>query len=631
MNFNTSTKRRVASADRLNMIEQYHTDEKNLKTRANMSLACLQQEEYTDTPYRNICYSCASQIFYAYKEGAYLAGFSVNKGNKGYRWMGLSSPYLLLYAPGNKVQDASGIEYSPMLDDVEGCWSMFKYFGGRDDNLNDYEDVFDDSCIRQRNIIELIEKRGNVLEDMDVQTDFWGNISKQAWKKEVVTDVKLKKWNSDPEPKLPSVSDFRGLVSKTSSEASALSYARSIANINLSNQREPWMDYFFVENMRNTVPTFLIHDDNYTREFVDYVSGKLAEEVFFQSDDGLSWAILTPFIKEINIVGKTIKPEYENEYNLATEKIKKEIYETYPENYFNCKYELKVKFSKVSVKFSTEGEIPMKLVEVPSGNALCDIVKNYSEQLVTELRRAYNTFLDAPELTRCLEHEPDAVYSRGISLLRNSYFGSKSSCENIINYCRDTLIPWISKRAEALYAQTTDDENADKFIKALSKRLNKNTGTLMIWYQNIVSIDQANTDLKKEKDIVIAFLKGIATTSCYENTDPTLSCNSYCPNYIDLKQLDSLYESNYDYCFHKGDTVYICDDTHTELKATVINAEDIYIKSTSYQNATFREDGKIENTINTHDRVLRLTLDRKLPTYYCNGNDVSSLRCSKIY
>jgi hypothetical protein len=228
-----------------------------------------------------------------------------------------------------------------------------------------------------------------------------------------------------------------------------------------------------------------------------------------------------------------------------------------------------------------------------------------------------------------LEHEPEEFYKKVIRILGNANFTAVSSCKNVIDFCKTEILPWAKLRARALYEQTIDDENASKFIQALSKRLNKNTGSLMLWYQNIISIDQADEDLRKEYNLTLAFLKGLATCACYVNNDPSLSCNSYCPNYIDLKPLDPMY-SVYKYSFGKGDTVYICDDTHTELKAKVVNAQYVYITTTSYNEATFDSENNIQNTIMSADRVLRLTLDRKLPTYYCNGNDVSSLRCSKI-
>jgi hypothetical protein len=122
----------------------------------------------------------------------------------------------------------------------------------------------------------------------------------------------------------------------------------------------------------------------------------------------------------------------------------------------------------------------------------------------------------------------------------------------------------------------------------------------------------------------------MAVSYCYSNTDSSLSCNTFCPNYIDIKPLDTLY-NRVGYSFNNGDTVYICDDTHSEIKARVLNVETIYIRSTSYNEATIDENGDLQNTMLVRDKVLRLTLDRKLPTYYCNGNDVSTLRCFKIY
>jgi hypothetical protein len=631
MNFNSSTRRRIASLDRLNMIDQYHTDEENIDKRAGISLASLFNEGYPDFQYRNICYDCASQIYHAYKEGSYLAGFVLNRSNKGYRWISPTSVYLPNYAPASSVRDSSGVVYSNTVNDVSGCWNLFKYYGGRDSNLRDWEDVFDDECIRQRRLIEVENEYAPVMEDVDISQDFWKYVSQRKYFKIMVKDVKLKKWESEPEPSLPTVADFRGLVSRTSEEASMKKFATLLANLNINAVREPWFDLFNVPNAKGRIDDFKIHDDNYSKEFVEEVYRKLNKDLYFQSDNKLSWMACEVFTKEIKIVGKKIKPEYEVEYNNATDKIKAEVYNTYPEYYFDCKYELEVSILKNYYSYESGVDtIPMKLVEIPSGNALCEIVKKYCDELVGVLYYAYNAFKTSSEHTRCLEYEPETVYPSAKKIISDAYLDSVTGCQNIIEYCRNTLLPWIDKRADALYAQTTDDENASKFIQSLSKRLNKNTGSLMMWYQNIVSIDQAVEDLTKEKNITTAFIKDMAVSYCYSNTDSSLSCNTFCPNYIDIKPLDTLY-NRVGYSFNNGDTVYICDDTHSEIKARVLNVETIYIRSTSYNEATIDENGDLQNTMLVRDKVLRLTLDRKLPTYYCNGNDVSTLRCFKIY
>lgn len=631
MNYITSTRRRIASADRLSMLEQYYTDKQNLDKRASISLASLLDEGYPDNQYRTICFDCASQIYHAYSEGRHLAGFSLNYGNKGYRWIGLTNINLLSYAPANDVSDASGNVYNPYMDDVAGCWNMFKYYGGRNDQLVNYEGVFDDRFAHQRIITELIKKYETVMKDMDISQDFWKNISKRAYYQVVVGDVDLHEYESEPEPSLPTVGDFRGLVNKTSDSSSALYYANILSGFDIKVQREPWMDLFNQANAKKITSKFYIHDEDYTLEFVNEIQNKIrGKQFYYQTDDTTCWVIASVDYLTVNIVDRKIKEEYREKYENASDKIKKEIYEMYPDFYFDNKYELLVEISVADRYISTTEEIvPMKLVEIPSGNAFCAIVKKYSDSLLEELSAAYGAFMSASEHTRCLEGEPATFYTNAMKIFRNANFNTVSSCENIIKFCKNQALSWMRERANNLYKQTTDDENAAKFIKALSKRLNKNTGSLMIWYHNIISIDQAVEDLEKERWLTRNTLKGLAVSACYINTRDDLSCNAYCPNYIDLKPLDSMY-SYFEYSFNKGDKVYICDDTHTEFTANVINAEYIYIRKTSYENATLNQDGTVENANITADRVLRLTLDRKLPVYYCNGNDVSSLRCSKI-
>lgn len=631
MNYITTTRRRIASADRLNMIEQYHTDKQNLDKRASVSLASLLNEGYPDNQYRTICFDCASQIYHAYAEGSHLAGFSLNYSSKGYRWIGLTNIDLLRYSPAPDVSDASGNIYSNYINDVNGCWNMFKPYGGRDDQLLNWQEVYDDRFCHQRIITELIKEYQTVMEDMDISQDFWKNIDTRSWYQTVLGNVDLKEYESEPEPILPSVADFRGLVNKTSNSSSALYYANLLSGFDIKNQREPWMDLFFQENVKTFTSKFNIHDEEYSLEFAKEIENKIKNKIlYFQSDDACYWVTAKVDFTKINVIDKKIKLEYKNEYENASEKIKKEIYETYPNYYFDNKYELSVEISMDDAYVSSQiPVVPMKLVEIPTGNAYCSIVKKYSDALLEEVLSAYGSFMAASEHTRCIDGEPEVFYPSLIKIFREANFDTVSSCENIVNYCKTKVISWIKERAKNLYNQTADDENASKFIKALSKRLNKNTGSLMIWYQNIISIDQAVEDLDKERWLTLNSLKGLATASCYVNVHDDLSCNTYCPNYIDLKPLDSMY-SYYNYSFNKNDKVYICDDMHTEFTAKVIKSEYIFIRKTSYENATLNPDGTIDNAEYSADRVLRLTLDRKLPTYYCNGNDVSSLRCSKI-
>lgn len=630
MNYNTVSKRRIASADRLSMIDQYYTDAQNLERRASVSLAALQIEGYPDFQYRNICYDCACQIYYAYKEGDALGSFGINRNNKGYRWIAPTTVYLTSYAPASEVVDASGTRYDTVCNDVAGCWSMFKTYGGRNSWLNDWKEVYDDDYVRQRFLRDLIKKYESVMTDADMDINFfWEDYDFDKEYDVVMSDVDLKEWESNPEPMLPTVADFRGLVYKASNSVSVEGLVNVLSSFKFNVQREPWMDTFYISNMKGHIDSFHLHDESYTKEYAEEMQNKIKGKYFFyQSNSQFSWAILM-FGTEIRIVDKVIKPEYAEKYNNATNEIKKEIYESYPEYYFDCKYELFAVADKWGYYFDREdGEvIPMTLMEAPGELAYCKAVENYAFQISDMLSNAYRIYKNAPDSTRCEDYEPNTFYNNTIKKISNANFDFKTSCQQIVDYCRTQVVPWVKKRINALLLQTTDDDNANKFITTLSKRLNKNTGSLLLWYQNVISIDQEEENLDKEYRITRMFLKGLATAKCYSGNDETLSCNVYCPDYIDIKPLDGLYNS-YKYSFNKGDTIYIVDDTHSEFSAKITSAEYKNMKKVDYENA--ETDGQSIYTGYIVEKVLRLHLDRKLPAYYSNGNDVNSLRVSKI-
>ena len=64
----------------------------------------------------------------------------------------------------------------------------------------------------------------------------------------------------------------------------------------------------------------------------------------------------------------------------------------------------------------------------------------------------------------------------------------------------------------------------------------------------------------------------------------------------------------------------------------IVNIETISVTSTDYSNVSLEDynGGKMNGAMTKYKNAYRITLDKALPAYYSNGNDVSSLRVMKI-
>ena len=206
------------------------------------------------------------------------------------------------------------------------------------------------------------------------------------------------------------------------------------------------------------------------------------------------------------------------------------------------------------------------------------------------MSNAYTIYSNAEPNTRCETGEPEVFYNDKINKLKSIVVNSGASAETLlkIKTLSKEIKSWEKTRCKDLYAQTTDDNNAGKFIEALRKRLDKNTGTIMRWYQSLISIDSEYKKVQNSSGMIRYIISDMLVTKVVNTDDQNLFFNQNCPRFIDIEIPDSMYDE-FGYYFKKGDTIYIIDDIHSEVVSTILNIETISVASTDYSNVNLED------------------------------------------
>lgn len=634
--YNSESARRIASADKLKFIKDYYDERENIRVRGSSTLSNLYDENYDDSVLRNICLECASQIKDAYEEGRELVGMTIDTENPGYNWVDASSYYLTSYAPGiSEIRGLDNTLYNYPLKDLCGIWNMFqRYSSSRNEEMVSWAalKVFDDHYARVRQITKYSQKYEVMMKDANLGGGLLSGYHLNKQYEVVVKDTEFKQWDTKPEPKLPTIAEFRGLVSMNGSSNCVVGYCDSlISMINSVNSSEPsWGNKLLISSGVGAYSYTNAVAENLTETEADSLIAELPEYLTFEDGYLFINAQKIEVKKEVQTPGE-VKNPYENNFNEATQNIKNTIYNYYPEIYKNNIYRVVVRVfvdQKVNyVEGTTNPKIPYKKRINSAGlQAAC-------QSLYTSVNNAYGAYKNANANTRCETGTPETFYEEKVNKLKSVVRNSGASMETLLSLkglCNEIKV-WAKTRGKDLYRQTTDDNNAGEYIEALRKRLDKNTGTVMRWYQSLISIDSEYRKIQKSGDMTRYAINDMLVVKAVDADDSNLFSSQNCPRFIDVELPDSMYD-NLGYNFNKGDTIYIVDDIHSEVVSKVLNVDVIQIGSTDYSNVNLEgyNGGKMSGAITKYRNVYRITLDKNLPTYYSNGNDVSSLRVMKI-
>lgn len=626
--YRTVAARRIGSSDTLNFIDDYYSDKEMLNSRASSSLSNLLDENYTDTRYRTICVDCASQIYDAYKEGSALNGFTLDSGSPAGKWVICSNVYLPYYSFVSEVRGLDNTLYDGSIRDLSRVWDLVKpYSNSRNDSLTpSYTDTYDDWCVRQRHIFSISKKYGTVLENA-----WWNGNGISTTYKVVVEDVDTFEMDTTPEPNIPKVAYFKSLVYNSSNTNNALYYAERMANLNLTaTKSKDWFKHVKIEKENASFKcTIIANDEEYSEEFANTVIKELNDDLFFISEDNKNYTTAT-VISKTKFITEVIdvKEVYEENVQEAESEVMEYIYNSYKDIYYKNRYAVKIEMYLDTTILG--GDQPMILSGTIPSQAATKIFTDLKSKLVSRLNTAYSSYKESSENTRCETGEPKEFYPYIIKRFNYLNCDTLEACKASQNFAKE-LIKWIEVRKKDLLAQTTDENNASKLVEAINKRMDKNSGTFMLWYQNLISIDREYKNLKRSQSLATYVLKNMLVSKAVNKDDESLYSHQNNPNYIDIEKPDPLYNT-YKYEFKKGDTIYILDDVHAEIKTKIKSVSKKYITTTKYDNVNLENynGGKMEGAVETKEVVYRLELDCNLPDYYCRDNDVSSLRVLKL-
>lgn len=628
MNFNTVSKRRNYSSDVLSMIDEYNDGITNLEKRSSVTLSNLCSDDMEDKKYREIATDSAYQIIGSYNEAHILDKYEFNTDAKSYQWMRIYSIYLPSYAYGaDSVMDSSGTVYSSTIKDFNIIWRMLKpYSASRNRWLNGnyYSDIFDDMYVTKRNYFKSKNTYGDVVSDASYGT--FSGLSKSY--KTVVTDTETVEVETSETPLLPSADDFADLVLLNGTDetmADWLSLSSGVLRSLSSSSSTSFSDFSLkLSDIKSSYATISTNSEYELSAAKSYMAS-IPDGLYFVNGDTYAYSIVNS--KEYYESSRTIKSEYATYYNEADADVKKNVYNEYPDIYFNIKY--KVRLVLRILESSGESSTSMTPVASATDSQLSSICSSIKKNILSYLNDAYDIYTNNPDGTRAEDYEPSINYPAFIKGIKNSGVSTKQGCVLMLNYISG-IDSWKRKRCTALYNSTDDSKNISKMINALSKRLNKMTGSFMLWYQSVLGIDDSVKDLNTEKAIVLNSIQYMIVAKAYNGSDSKLFNFQDCPNYIDISPVDSLYSSG----FKEGDSVYLTDDSHAEFGPITIKSLQINrIKTTSYSSANlsdYANTGTISGAVVSYDKVTRLVLSSNIPTYFCNSNDVSTLRVIKI-
>lgn len=631
--YRTVSRRRLGSSDLLKKIDGYYEDVEKLGKRSSSALSNLYDENYEDAKYREDCLANAGQIYDAYCEGSSLAGMEFDWSNPASKWITINNYNLKNYTKDvREIRDLQNNLYTSSYKDLGRIWGMFRtYLSDRDRNwLSNSSEIYDDSYIRQRHIFQYKSKK--VMEDASLSKS-WGSYKlKKSYTN--VTEIE-KEYDTEPEPTLPSASQFKGLVSYGTGINNARYYANKIVGLNLTGGTdETWYKYvhFNSDLIKNaSILDVVVYDDKKTSSFADTVIEKLKENIFLMSSDQQSYCTCEVITKKkfIYKIGK-LYSQYEDYYSASTNDVKEWVYDRYNSVYDDNEYAVKLRLF-IDGRYINKDSTDLIMTENMTSTAAIKLVTDFSNKLKNYLVNARNNYLNSDSDTRNEDYEPEKTYTEYYNKFCSSkIYTTVDGCKMVQGYCR-SLITWIDQRKKSLMEQTTDETTINNLLNALELRLNKNTGTIMMWYQNLVSIDSEFKNIVRKKNNVIQNMKSMLVTRAIDESDASTFAHQVNPNYIDIEDPDGLY-SSYNYSFKKGDIIYIEDDSHTEIKTRITNISNITIKTTNYNDLDISSlnSGNLDGELSKNKTVKRLFLSTRLPYYYCNDNDVSSLRVLKL-
>lgn len=458
---------------------------------------------------------------------------------------------------------------------------------------------FEDDYLIQRTIKEIKQEKKEFLTGVKTYEKWhwkkkWGWA--RYWGKDLVTeevyeplvaDVTTSERETIQEPEFPLVSDFKNFVIKGSSfdEECLDKDINSLNNINnfknsggYLNNPPNWLNFFKGISFNDVYngKKIYVHDENYTMNYAWSVYKNFPEFLYFGNNEKF---FTVKAIAELVKVHPTIKQEYESRYNKAINVVRHFVYdeEDLGEFYKNYKWEVKITLTLDSTNMTYPDDIKFDINKEISDKAFINISKCFSKKIIDDLKRSKKIYEESPKGNRCEDYEPSIKYDEFINYLINLNIDSITQSKKFFIYCNTTIKKWLNNRSISLFNTTTDEDNAKKFLDILMKRLRKNSGSLMRWYQSVLNFDDTYIDNITTEKIIKNDIKYVLVTKAYEGNDNNLFNKQRNPNFIDIEDVSNEYKTN----FYVGNTIYIVKDLK-EQKNYITRIGKINIKKVNY-------------------------------------------------
>lgn len=638
--FNTLTKRRKNSYNLLEDIDEYNNEKQQLETSANMLLGQLMGDtEGTDAELRSESVDCANQINYSIKELNALDGAYKVRSCDAAKWITISQIQLLEYIPNiiNEITTPQGQPLPSTVPDFFIVHDLFKKYDSfqRRDQFLKHSDIWDDDFVMRRTIMKEEKIYEPVTKDVYLSINFWNkSFDLNKVYEPMLKDIKKTKYETDPVPKLPKKEEFMNLLEQSGAGGGVAGDVDTMKRIMQlrggSGKQEEYFKYLDVaiEDLRFGEKNFELHDKDCSKDYCQYVANTIPEYLYYEFQDK-TFVMMKVIKKDIIHRDPKFKKEFSPEHNKANDMVNFYIYEYPPfeKYYYDYKWYIQLTLSEVSGNYKDKTFRACPTTSIDDASYI-EVSKSLQTKMTDDIVFAKYMYDNSPEDNRCEDEKPGERYKDFQNFIIRLNLINVQQCDIFFKYVMDNIDPFIHKRCIALKNTVTDEDNITIMLDLLTKRLTKNTGTLLIWYQSLLQFDDSYFSHKKSKDIAFNKCKDVVCSRAFSHPDEHMFNKYKNPRFIDIQKPDKLFNGRK---FQAGDSIYIINN-YTEQLNKVTRVESVLVSETDFSNAdlsTYNEKGLIDGAVNKRIRVTRLVLQNPLQDW-CYVEDVDDIRVLKV-
>lgn len=514
----------------------------------------------SDAINRNKCLEYASNILDTGYEIQQIYGANISSSSS---WLARTTINVNKYIPVaiDGITLSDGSTSKPKFSDLRLPWSMFQKFSESSERTNilkkSSEEIFDDDFLKTRTKQTLTTTYDKVISDVNIKTkkvlgtEMVKSITTK--KTRVVTDVIVDEVETSSSPITPSADEFAGTVSLSYDSESAIGVCNDAEKVlNLINAEpidvnEFSIEYYTIHNFTKTV-TYTNKSD------AEALYNKINDKyVTFVNADSYCFCYVTADIEKEKV---GVKSTFADNYSSACNEVKQYVYDysDYEDIYWDYNYKVIAQFSIINYSYNN---VTVDLQCKIAINETCAI--NKCNQIINKLIEKLNLCKYYMNNTY-KKIEDGGEYDNHINKLFNTNTTNIEVCKTTLAYIINNIKTFLDGRKNTLYDVSKNTSNANNFINSIKARLDKDHGTLMMAYGNILSLDSSYKLLNLSKKLIST--DGLVVSPVYFGSDDkgfaNINENVY---YIDI---DSKYSSYFSKGYYVGDTVYIVNSNFKE-------------------------------------------------------------------